>query len=353
MFRIEMLPAREGDCLLLTYGQPPSERHVLIDGGRSGTYQDLQARLSSLPETQRELELLIVTHVDRDHIEGVLKLLQDPSRNVQFRDIWFNGFDHLENVPLETFGAVQGERLTTELLNQRLPWNKAFGGKAVEIDGAFKPIELDGGLKLTLLSPNRAKLEALIPRWVKECKKAKLIPGGEEEPPDKPEGYESFGPVWIETDATELFETDPSEANGSSIAVLAEYEEKRVLLAGDAHSDLLESSIQTLAAAEGGRLRLDALKVSHHGSAHNTSQELLDVISCPRYLLSTNGSIHEHPHRAAIARLIVFGGSEKELIFNYRTDYTLVWNNAAWQRKHTYTLRYPDESGPGTSVIDL
>ncbi|HEX5885256.1 MAG TPA: hypothetical protein VFY67_12015 [Pyrinomonadaceae bacterium] len=354
MFQIEMLPAREGDCLLLTYGQPGHERRVLIDGGRAATYADLKTRLSRLSDKEREFELLIVTHVDRDHIEGVLKLLQDPARPVAFRDIWFNGYDHLNNVPLERFGAVQGEKLTTAILTQRLPWNKTFGGRAVEIDPGFKPIELEGGLKLTVLSPDRQKLEALIPQWEKECEAADLIPGVEPVPPPEiPPGFEAFGGIKIDDLAAEKFETDHSKANGSSIALLAEYDGKRVLLAGDAHADLLENSLQSLAAPEGGRLRLDAVKVSHHGSAYNTSQQVLDLISCPAYLVSTNGSTFRHPDKTAIARLISFGGAAKELVFNYSTNETLLWNNRTWMRKHGYMTRYPSANENGFNVLNL
>jgi beta-lactamase superfamily II metal-dependent hydrolase len=355
MFQIEMLPAREGDCLLLTYGQQGHERRVLIDGGRAATYDDLKTRLSRLTDREREFELLIVTHVDRDHIEGALKLLEDKSRPVEFRDIWFNGFDHLQNVKLETFGAVQGEKLTTAIITQRLPWNKRFGGRAVEIDPAFTPVELEGGLKLTVLSPNRKKLEALIPQWIKECEDAELIPGARPvPPPETPAGFEAFGArVNIETLAAEKFEYDNSKANGSSIALLAEYDGKRVLLAGDAHADLLEDSLQSLAASGGGRLRLDAMKVSHHGSAHNTSQRVLDLITCTTYLVSTNGSTFRHPDKTAIARLISFGGAAKEIVFNYNTNETLVWNNRTWMRKHGYMTRYPSANENGFNVLNL
>lgn len=353
MFQIEMLPAREGDCLLLTYGQAGHERRVLIDGGRAATYDDLKTRLNRLSDKEREFELLIVTHVDRDHIEGVLKLLEDPARPVAFRDIWFNGYNHLKDATFEEFGAVQGERLTTAIREQQLPWNKTFGGKAVEIDPEFKPIQLEGGLSLTVLSPDRGKLEALIPQWEKECKDADLIPGAPPSPPEIPPGFEAFGGIKIDDLAIEEFNTDHSKANGSSIALLAEYDGKRVLLAGDAHADRLENSLQTLAAQEGGRLRLDAVKVSHHGSAHNTSQQVLDLISCPTYLVSTNGSTFRHPDKTAIARLISFGGAAKELVFNYSTNETLLWNNRTWMRKHGYMTRYPAANENGFNVLTL
>ena len=72
IFRIELLPARHGDCLLLEYGDAARPHRVLIDGGPIGAYGALSQRLAALPDDERELELLVITHVDGDHIEGCL-----------------------------------------------------------------------------------------------------------------------------------------------------------------------------------------------------------------------------------------------------------------------------------------
>ena len=105
MFRIEMFPACEGDCLIVTYGQPGTPKRILIDGGRVATYADLRAHLVGLPQDQRRFELLIITHVDRDHIEGMLKLFADPNLPVTFGEVWFNAYHHLNDGDFEVFSA--------------------------------------------------------------------------------------------------------------------------------------------------------------------------------------------------------------------------------------------------------
>ncbi|HXD29742.1 MAG TPA: hypothetical protein VN643_01405 [Pyrinomonadaceae bacterium] len=347
MLELEMLPAREGDCLLLTYGHPDSPHRILIDGGRTATYADLKTRLSQLPEKQRDFELVVVTHVDRDHIEGILAMLEDPTRPITFRDFWFNGYHHLLGENVESFGPRQGELLTSAILNQRLPWNRAFNGKSIETGSQLPVIELEGGLTLTILSPDRKKLEALIDKWETDCAEAGLIPGSPSPRSDLPDGLESFGRFSLEAAAEEPFKKDSSKPNGTSIALLLEYEGKKILLAGDAHSDLLEESIRPLAQAAGGRLSLDAFKVSHHGSSSNTSRELLDLISCDAYLISTNGSIYSHPDRSMLARIIRFGNQEKKLVFNYQSPETGFWNNAAWQPRYGYQTRFPAQGEDG------
>jgi glyoxylase-like metal-dependent hydrolase (beta-lactamase superfamily II) len=96
MLRIEMLPARQGDALWIEYGEDPQRPHrVLCDAGTPGTWPVVQARIADLPEGQRAFELLVVSHVDADHIGGSLPLLTDTRLGATFDDVWFNGWRHL------------------------------------------------------------------------------------------------------------------------------------------------------------------------------------------------------------------------------------------------------------------
>jgi hypothetical protein len=188
---LEMLPAREGDCLWITYGVD-ERRHVLIDGGRKATGKVVRKRLEELPADER-LELVVVTHIDRDHIEGMLEIAESGFHGVEVKDVWFNGYDHLLN-GFVAHGAVQGERLGSALADGGLPWNEAFGRGPVSIQpGApVRLADLDGGLQLTLLSPTPAKLAALHPVWDAEIRKAGMKKGVTAEP-DGPAGFERFG----------------------------------------------------------------------------------------------------------------------------------------------------------------
>ena len=49
VFRIDMLPAREGDCLWIEYGDTARPRRILVDGGRQSTHAALKQRFSALP----------------------------------------------------------------------------------------------------------------------------------------------------------------------------------------------------------------------------------------------------------------------------------------------------------------
>ena len=305
-----------------------------------------RARLQALAEAGlRDAELLVVTHVDRDHIEGVLALLQDAACPVKFKEVWFNGYDHLDEESPPSFGAVQGERLTG-LLASSGRWNRAFAGRAVSIENAPTPVGLAGGLTLRVLSPSRKKLRTLLHDWELECRNAELIPG---EPTSfaEPLSLESFGSVDVAALAAAPFRQDTAPANGSSIALLLEWQGRRVLLGADAHPELLCKTLTPYAV--NGRVALDAIKVPHHGSKGNLSPDLVKLVDCPQWLISTNGNYFKHPDDEAIARIIV-GATAPELIFNYSSPQNKVWDDDALRAEYQYTTRY---LRPGEAAVCL
>ena len=353
VFTLEMLPAREGDCLLITWGEAHHPHRLLVDGGRRGTLPDLRDRLVALPEDERRLELLVVTHVDRDHIEGVLALLTHSDPPATFADVWFNGFHHLHNDRIETFGPVQGERLSGILRERGQPWNAAFAGRSVEAGRCPDPVRLPGGLTVRVLAPSRNELAAFIPLWERECRRAGLLVDAEASEPerDAPPGYEAFGAPDVAALASAAFEPDTSAANATSIVLLLEFAGRAVLLAADAHASTLTRALAPLATASPtGRYGISALKLPHHGSAHNVSTEFLQLLDCPVFLVSSNGSHHGHPHDEAVARVLT-NAHGPHLVFNYCSPRTRPWDDDDLRDLAGYTTSYPPRNG--FNAVDL
>jgi glyoxylase-like metal-dependent hydrolase (beta-lactamase superfamily II) len=71
---VRFLPARQGDAIWVTWGDG---HQLMIDMGTEQVGKQLAARLAALPEEERRFELLVVTHVDADHIGGVLTCVAD------------------------------------------------------------------------------------------------------------------------------------------------------------------------------------------------------------------------------------------------------------------------------------
>ena len=220
---IEMLPARHGDALWIEWEQGNHRHRMLIDGGPTTAYDDVRRRIEQLDADQRRLELLVVTHIDLDHIGGAIELLQDESLGVHYEDIWFNDHHHLSDEP-PTRGTLQGDYLANVLIDGGLPWNTAFRGGPVRVEPnrPLPRVRLAGGVTLVLLSPTPEKLLALRGEWSRRSRTAKRKA--------QERAAEEAGEAVTRGDRI-VFGGDSSKANGSSVAVIVEYQDERWLLA--------------------------------------------------------------------------------------------------------------------------
>jgi hypothetical protein len=355
-FTIEALPAGHGDCLWIEYGDDGSTHRVLIDCGTQATSKALLARVDAMPEGERFLELFVLSHIDSDHIGGALPFFKAVKSGLRFGDVWYNGWRHISG----QLGARQGEMFSSAILDFELPWNVWRAGASILTDDDGLPEHvLPGGMRLTLLSPTRERLNKLAPIWTRELKRYGLTPGAHVD-------YAKFlkGTPSTIADAAALqdidgladvkFGGDNGAPNGTSIALLAEFGGASALLAADAHAPVLEAAIGKLLAKRGGdRLKLDLFKVSHHGSQNNVSSDLIRKLDCSRYLISTNGDHFYHPDRQAIARILKYGGDRKELFFNYNSTFNQVWGDAALasvRERYNCSTTYPSPDQQGIVV---
>jgi hypothetical protein len=356
--RVEMLPALHGDGLVIEYGDVTRTRRMLIDGGPIGAFEALQKRFDAWPEGDRRFELMVLSHVDTDHIEGLVRLFANPKPwPFVVKDVWFNGWRHLEKAH-GLLGGKQGEFFSA-LLARRLAegvWNGAFKGEAVVVpdEGELPECVLSGGMKLTLLSPSLTKLDRMRDAWRKDL-------GGAIEPGDLDAAWAMLakqkrylpgqgllgGSPEIDALLVRQSQPDTAAANGSSIAFLAEFGAKSCLFLADAHPDVICQSLRRLLGARKlKRLNVDAVKVAHHGSKGNTSEELLTLIDSPRFLFSTNGAIFGHPDREAVARVIKRSVHRKpDLYFNYKTAFNEEWGADSLQRSLNYSSHYNPRPG--------
>jgi beta-lactamase superfamily II metal-dependent hydrolase len=379
MLKLQLLPAICGDCIWLEYGIPP--RVVIIDGGLRETAKTLGSRIVAACRERGtdtlEVELLVVTHIDNDHILGIIELLKSPPAAMRVKDVWFNGRPQLLRLPApatrgrmaeqrdsgrghpadlmgsaddasgwkdrvgesalpspsDLLGPQQGDELSGILAAARLPWNRhpRWNGDAIIVPdaGNLPAVTLDGGLRLTLLGPTLARLYKLCTAWSD-------VLGGTDEPtsPAEPGPADLLGrrntwpPVWKDEERR-----DPSAANGSSIMLLAEFGDHALLLAGDGHAPDLAAALKRLSgernqASAPPALPLAAFKLPHHASEKNLTRAVLETVDCNRYLISTDGSGHGHPDHQALLRILRYSRRSPQLFFNYATNTTLPWGDS-------------------------
>jgi hypothetical protein len=344
VFELGLFPAREGDALILSWGDALDPQRILIDAGRASTAKAIKSYARKHRLGPGAFELFVVTHIDRDHIEGAVELLAEAWFRKRVKGFWFNGRKDLEYAPpapgYETFGALQGEALTSLIQQHAMPWNAVFGDAPVAIvDGSLPTIEI-AGLRLTVVSPDLKQLAALAEPW------------DEQVPDEKYEGWESYGEEVIDIGALAktAFKPDRAKPNGSSIAMIAEYGGRRILLTGDAHVPRLRASLDQYASGELGRRHMCLVKASHHGSRGNTSLDLVSAVTCPHWVISTNGDQFNHPDQESIARILTASPEPVRLFFNYASDRTLPWAAATVKPQKTYEASFGVD---GCLSIDL
>jgi hypothetical protein len=294
--------------------------------------------------------------MDADHINGLVPLFRAPPRGFAAREVWFNSLCNLPDSDL--LGYQKADQLAA-VLSKGWPqaWNASWSDsprKAVVIPDPPEPLPVRNiaGLKITLLSPTTTQLRSLTQEWPAAVRAAKLAEEQAQEPPSAPS--DKLGRVIrdVGTPLEELAtmsddEWDKSRPNGSSIAFLASYEGRVLLLAADAHADVLAG---TLRRVHGGQaVRADACTLPHHGSRANVKADLLTLIDCSTWLISTNGNLHGHPDRRAIGR-ILRKGTNQVLVFNYLSASTREYGLYSTVSRFDCTAHHPAEHHPGMAV---
>ncbi len=296
---VRALPAKCGDSLVIEYGDAGGRPHrILIDGGLKGSYDDgLGKYLADAADTPTAFDIVVVTHIDLDHIEGVIEALENGQ--VATDHIWFNGRDQLDELidpEASSRGHKQGDAL--DKLIPAAKRNPVVGGKAIVVPdtGELRELDVPGGARCTLLSPSRDRLERLLKKWPKPTR-------------GDPRIDDLFAAFDDDVDdagtrAAGVFGKDGSPANGSSIAFLLEIDGVTLLLTGDAYAKELEATItQVLAERNQDKLAVDLFKLSHHGSRQNMTDSLLGLIDPKKILICTDGSKFKHPDADALQKI--------------------------------------------------
>ena len=369
---LDVRRARKGDCLLLHFGTEDEPGLVIIDGGPSKVYEPhLKPRLLEIREA-REIEddralpvdLLMVSHVDDDHIQGILELTRELREEpgvplVRIRRLWHNSFDEvIGNDPAELtssltaqFGPAslegglpsdatvdsdeedeevvgstlrvlasipQGHRLRLDAEALDLPLNPQFDGKLIL--AAEDAIDLTDDLSFTVVGPMQAEVKALQrdhDEWLEKLEEEGLTPE---------EALAAY--------------VDKSVANLSSLVLLVESGGKSILLTGDARGDKILKGLESIGTIEeDGKLHVDVLKVPHHGSANNLTRNFFERITADHYVFSGNGE-HGNPEREALKMLL---GARPTASFAIHLTYPIdeidVERKKDWQKEKAKEVR--------------
>jgi hypothetical protein len=306
---IEALDAANGDAAILRHtGNTGQDVVGLIDGGPSSVFANaIRPALDALgiTATAGSLDWLAVSHVDSDHIGGVLRLV---IAEFAVRRFYFNTpspfpdsgvvpaavgptpEQALEEKLSDLLGALppalevqvasikQGQELLDEIVGRGIdllnpPTNqRLLVGDSCDIDG----------LTLSVVAPSQARIDALLDDWADE------VGGGA-----------------VPASAEKM---DTSVTNLSSLVFLAEADGKTALFTGDALEDDIVDGLETL--GHHLPMHVDLLKVPHHGSnspANPVSlvdgRGLIENVTADHYVVSADGT-SKNPALPTLERIV-------------------------------------------------
>lgn len=385
---IHFLPAEEGDCFVLEFD---NKSCILIDSGYKSTYKnELKPLLVQLREKNCEISLMVITHADKDHIDGAIELIKENGnvkepKIIPIKNIWYNGYVNTllkqeciaarkrttlsadmakaigsfsqqvfmnTSVDKTNISALLARSFELECSKQGYVMNKQFkNGIAMR---EFETIEekkyyekVIDEVHITVLNPSKNELTG----WAKELDKYFKKSFGRNYEVDNSKEYvqmiESIQKLlnelyvngmpishsgnslksWIGTSSL----APMNSANRVSIVLEIAYKGAKMLFMGDSESaDWITFSDKNF----------DIVKVSHHGTLKPNSS-LLQSINPTSLMISTNGSRDDrHPEKDFLARAIL-EYKTPHIYFNYNLSnrQVLEENQVKFDFQATYEQR--------------
>jgi len=393
---IEIFPAQFGESFLVTI-EGQEKTYILIDMGFSTTYNSyIKPRLQQISSEGNAIDLLVFTHIDRDHILGGISFLQENGTSsspliVPVKEIWFNSLRHLQfdkrggsriseednivlgrilakGIPSESqdlsyglVSAIQGSALGALILRGEYNWNSMFHGEAVCLENNLECI-LNNEISIKLLSPRQIDLKMLDYRWQQDLYVNKGFKGEITRDTVFDDAFEmllgqsfderlrsSYKLIGNQTYNSYIdlksymnlghHEDNCGEINSSSIAFILECDGKKVLFLGDSNPLNIAENLRNLYTGKiEFPLFFDAIKVAHHGSKYNTTTDLLELVDSNNFIISTNGACYGHPDIESIAKIVCRNEAEpKNLAFSY-DSVANKFEIEAWRKKYNYSI---------------
>jgi beta-lactamase superfamily II metal-dependent hydrolase len=343
----------KGDCLLLS--NAADTHRVLVDGGMPDAYSaHVAPALGRLRELRKKIDLVYISHIDEDHIGGILQLLDDEvawrvhahqiahgnpghrppdaPRPPAIKAIWHNAFHEqvgdnagaIEDAlaaaapvlsgadidKLREAGVAQADlassvrqaiqvsrRIGVNQLN--IPLNAPAQRKLMMLRTGQAPI-IVGGMTFTILGPTAAHLTKLRTDWNTWLRASTRALAAIREAARVDEDRLQTGDVaaimrMLQLQAESFGNPESvTPPNLASLTLLAEQGARSVLLTGDARGDQIVDGLRAAGRLTGPTFRVDVLKVPHHGSENNIDSDFCDAVIARDYVFCGNGE-HLNP----------------------------------------------------------
>lgn len=352
-----LLPAHHGDALLIEFeGNDGKPHFIWVDGGLVRSYhEELKEVLQTFVNNKESIDLMVVTHIDADHIGGILAFVNDQSMPKDFvKQFWFNAGRTLDN----QFGTQQNRSRDIDLQSIGIGSRSRSISQGAKLEdfltqhGGWHDIPIQAGqefalygARLVLLSPDETSLRQLHKKWELEADQTQTR---------QIAAHGSNPSKSLEELARLPEKEDNAIPNGSSIAFIFELNGQAVLLLGDSHPSVIVKELSRLGYSSRKPLELAAVKLSHHASQKSLNNELLSMIRCSQYFVMTDGSRHGLPDREAFAKILLHPKRKRSepltFVFNYGNQHLRSLFSEQEQQTHNFQCFYPSDGQKGIWV---
>lgn len=309
MLTIKILKAGQGDSILIRFlGDDEVYKNILIDGGnkKSEYSKYLKKEILQIQESKENLDLMIITHTDQDHVKGIQYLLEDDEIDKSLiKEIWFNSFDSSYTSESNDISYIESCKIQNLIIKHDIPRNNN-----IVVSDDLLPIDFFGA-KITILSPKKEDLKKLIIQ-----NDLDISSTGNDYNFSIKELIEKNTTIFIDRNE----DLDTTLENRASIAFLLELYDKSFLFLGDANPDIIEQSIEILNKQRDiESINIDFVKLSHHASHRSLSFRMLELITTKNYFISANRNKSGLPNKLTFAKILGSEANESKVnfIFNY------------------------------------
>ena len=296
---IKFFPVGCGDAISIRFlGNDNKYHNILIDGGYQNMYPlGIKNEIQEIIQREECIDLWIITHIHEDHIGGIRQFVREKRLrekvDISKTTFWFNYSNYAIEVDIKEsdYTSVNDGRKLRDFLKENSKLSEKITTEIVKKDFY--------GALITILSPDKNHYDKFIKDW--KDKEQVLI---EKEEAEFKTSEENDYETKIEDFDLSKFTEDNDVDNGSSIAFLFEYNNQKILFTADSHPSVLVNSLRQKYSKE-KKLELDYMQIAHHGSKFNTSNPLLELIDCQKYIISGDGyNKHNLPNKETLVRVI-------------------------------------------------
>lgn len=314
--RVNALSAYEGDSIIInTYDQEGTPFVILIDGGPNRAFKELVKKL----KPYSKIDLLILTHIDKDHIGGLIKYLKSShGKKHALGKIILNAPNLLKHgigTQISSDDGIDFEKLIKTNYSDVEIISEVYSTKNINLN-------LPLGIEIKILSPNKEALTEFkkqYPAVIFQDQDNTQISSSQIA---KAKSFDTSFDI-LKDDTSHKKKTIKSDfVNASSIAFSIRTQDFHGLFLGDSHPKIVLEGLEKY--YHQYPIKFDCVKLSHHGSKYNTSNRLLDYIECYKYIISTNGGVGgtKHPDRHVFAKIVSHPNMQKKKV-NFYFNYSL------------------------------